>query len=193
MTNFCIQNTYKFFVYKMYPTFWQTFVYILYTKFSWRSSVDFVYKMCTKVCWNVVYILHTSVAYVLYNSCILNVNTVSVWELSYKFGTVIHFQHHHIQDEAIYNQNMLWRHFALSLLLTFRVLARPCLMTLYIIFPTHVNSPITSRRVSKANIHRKKQLIVSHYRRKFFSKRGFYDITHACCIWLIFPFKATAS
>ena len=116
-----------------------------------------------------------------------------MWELSYKFGSLIHFPHHHIQDEAVYNQNMLWRHFALSLLLTFRVLARPYLMTLYIIFPTHVNSPITSRHVSKANIHRKKQLIVSHYRRKFFSKRGFYDITHACCIWLIFPFKATAS
>ena len=68
-----IQN----FVYEMYLTFWQTFVYISYTKFSWHSSTDFVYKMCTKVCWNVVYILYTSVAYVLYNSCILNVNTVS--------------------------------------------------------------------------------------------------------------------
>ena len=38
--NWCIQN-----VYKMFPTFQQTFVYILYTKFSCNSSFNFVYKM----------------------------------------------------------------------------------------------------------------------------------------------------
>ena len=73
---FCIQNVYKMFVYiqnQMYPTFQQTFVYILYTKFSWHRSLDFVYKMHTKACRNVVYIL--------YNFCIQNVYTVSVWVL----------------------------------------------------------------------------------------------------------------
>ena len=41
-----------------------------------------------------------------------------------------------------------------------RVLARLYLMTLYIIFPIHLNFPIRSRFVFKANIHRKKQWIV---------------------------------
>ena len=39
----CVPN-----VYKMYPTFLQTFIYILYTKFSCNSSFNFVYKMHTK-------------------------------------------------------------------------------------------------------------------------------------------------
>ena len=38
----------------------------------------------------------------------------------------------------------------------FRVLAGSYLMTLCVIFPIHVNFPITSRRVLKATIHRKK-------------------------------------
>ena len=40
-----------------------------------------------------------------------------------------------------------------------RVLARPYLMTLYIIFSIHVNFPVTSRCVLKATVHRKKLLI----------------------------------
>ena len=41
-----------------------------------------------------------------------------------------------------------------------RVLARPYLMTLYVIFPIHLNFPIRSRCVYKAIIHRKKLWIV---------------------------------
>ena len=73
LRNFCTQNVYKMFVYKMYPTFRQTFVYILCTNFSWHSSFDFVYKMYTKVCGNVGYILYTfciHFVYILYNFCI---------------------------------------------------------------------------------------------------------------------------
>ena len=83
---FCIQNIYKIFVYKMYPIFRQTFVYILYTKFSWHSSFDFVYKYMEKLvemwytlCIYFVYILYTLVVCIFYNFCIQNVYTVSVW------------------------------------------------------------------------------------------------------------------
>ena len=49
----CIQD-----VYKIYPTFQQTFVYILYTNFNCQhSSFNFAYKMYTNVWWNVGYIL----------------------------------------------------------------------------------------------------------------------------------------
>ena len=42
---------------KMYPTFWQIFVYILYTKLKKQWQLKFVYKMYTKVCPNMGYIL----------------------------------------------------------------------------------------------------------------------------------------
>ena len=57
------------FAYKMYPTFRQTFVYNLYTKFSRHSSFNFVYKMYTKVLRNGVYILCTFCIHLLYISC----------------------------------------------------------------------------------------------------------------------------
>ena len=79
--NWCIQIVYKMFVYKMYPTFRQTFVHIVYTKFSWHSSFDFVYKRSAKVCWNLAYILYTSVVYILYSFSTQNVYTVFVWEI----------------------------------------------------------------------------------------------------------------
>ena len=49
----------------MYPTFQQTFVYILLTKFSNHSSLDFVYKMYiekfVKMCYTFcIHELHTS-------------------------------------------------------------------------------------------------------------------------------------
>ena len=76
--NVCIQNVSFIstnFVYKMhtkclYATFHQTFLYILYTKFSWCSSFDFVYKMYTKVCRNMVYILFTFCIHFVYISSI---------------------------------------------------------------------------------------------------------------------------
>ena len=71
----CIQN-----VYKMYPTFQQTFVYILYTTFSWHNSFDFVYKMYTKACQNVVYILYKFCINQLYTSC-----TIFVYEMYTRF------------------------------------------------------------------------------------------------------------
>ena len=67
------------------------------------------------------------------------------------------------------------------------MLARPYLIILYIIFPIHVNFPITSRCVLKATIHRKKLWIKLCYLRKFFfSKRCFCDIEHTCCICFFF-------
>ena len=65
----CIQNVCM----KIYPTFQQTFIYILYKKFSWHSSFNFVYKSYTKVCQNVVCILHIYILYIyiLCTSCII--------------------------------------------------------------------------------------------------------------------------
>ena len=83
-TTFNILNVQEMFVYKMYTTFRQTFVYILSTKTSWHSSFDFVWKIYTKFVemWytfvlHFVFILYTSVVYILYNFCIQNVYTVS--------------------------------------------------------------------------------------------------------------------
>ena len=74
------------FAYKMYPTFRQTFVYNWYKKFSRHSSFNFVYKMYTKVFRNGVYILCTFCIHLLYiscnhlyNFCIQNANTISVY------------------------------------------------------------------------------------------------------------------
>ena len=67
---------------------------------------------------------------------------------------------------------------------------RPYLMTLYVIFPIHVNFPISSKCVLKATVHRKKnsQLFYITWEVFLFIKRCFYDTVHACCIWLIIPF-----
>ena len=68
------------------------------------------------------------------------------------------------------------------------------LMMLYVIFPIHLNFPITFRCVLKDAIHRKKtvncfmlfEIIFFFF---FFSKRCFYyNIVHICYIWLTFPF-----
>ena len=59
----CIQDAYE-----MYPTFRQTFVYILYTKLKELWQLKFVNKMYTKVCRHVVYILHIPCIQFLYIS-----------------------------------------------------------------------------------------------------------------------------
>ena len=70
-----------------------------------------------------------------------------------------------------------------------RVLARPHLMALFVIFPIHVNFPIRSRCVLKAIIHRKKQWIVLLLlKRFFFFKTTLFYIVYASSIWLIFQF-----
>ena len=46
--------------YKVYPTFQQTFIYILYAKLKELWQLRFVYKMYTKVFQNMGYILCTS-------------------------------------------------------------------------------------------------------------------------------------
>ena len=46
--NICIQNVCKIFVYKMFTKFRQHSQCILYTKFSWRSFLNFVYKSLSK-------------------------------------------------------------------------------------------------------------------------------------------------
>ena len=61
----CIQG-----VYKMYPTFRQTFIYIWHRNFNCHSSFNFVYKMYTKVCQNLGCILHISCIYFVCVSCI---------------------------------------------------------------------------------------------------------------------------
>ena len=107
--NSCVQNVYKMFVYKIYPTFPQSFVYILHTKciqnvaFKMYSTFrqTFVYILDTKFSWhssfdcrNVVYILYTtalyiSAEYILYNFCIENLYPVSMWDLSHNHSKLI--------------------------------------------------------------------------------------------------------
>ena len=71
----------------------------------------------------------------------------------------------------------------------FRVLARPYLMTLHVIFLIHVNFPITSRSILKTTVHENRNSEFFYVTwENFFSKRRFYGIVHARCIWLIFPF-----
>ena len=53
-------------VYKLYPTFQQTFAYILYTKLKELLQLNFVYKMCIKVCQKVGYIFYTFCIHFLY-------------------------------------------------------------------------------------------------------------------------------
>ena len=60
--NWCIQN-----VCNMYPTYWLTFVYVLYTKLKELWQLNFVYKIYTKVYRNVEYILYTSIP--IYKKC----------------------------------------------------------------------------------------------------------------------------
>ena len=69
------------------------------------------------------------------------------------------------------------------------MLARPHLMTLYVIFPIYVNFPPRSWCVFKAIIHGKKQWIVLQLLKSFFFfKTTLFYIVHASSIWLIFPF-----
>ena len=63
-----------------------------------------------------------------------------------------------------------------------RVLARPYLMTLYVIFPIYLNFPICSRCILKAIVHRKKKWIVLPLLEKvfsFFKRMLFMIIVHA--------------
>ena len=50
----CIQD-----IYKMYPTFRKTFVYILHTKLKELWQLKFVYRIYKKACRNVGYFLDT--------------------------------------------------------------------------------------------------------------------------------------
>ena len=59
--NGCIQNVAIQNVRKIYTTFRQTFVYLLYTKSKGICQLNFVYKTYTKVCRSVVYILYTNI------------------------------------------------------------------------------------------------------------------------------------
>ena len=65
--NWCIQNVAVQNVYKIYTTFRQTFVYLLYIKLKEICQLNCVYKMYTNVCGNVAYILYTNI---LYTFCI---------------------------------------------------------------------------------------------------------------------------
>ena len=92
----CTQN-----ICKMYPTFWQTFIYILYKRLSCHSPLNFVYKTCTKVCLNLRYILYTSnsVVYVLHNFCRKNVSMISVWVYKSPKSISLFFSHIQIKNQ----------------------------------------------------------------------------------------------
>ena len=98
----CIQNVYKMFLYKTYPTFQQTFVHILHTKLSCHSSFNFVYKMrsLSECGIHFVYILYTSVVYISYNFCIQNVYTVSVRVI--KINWIHHSCHYYVQRSGVW-------------------------------------------------------------------------------------------
>ena len=62
------------------------------------------------------------------------------------------------------------------------------MITLYVIFPIHLNFPIRSSYVLKAIIHRKKKqwIALLLLEKVLFQKDAFYDILNACGIRLIF-------
>ena len=66
-----------------------------------------------------------------------------------------------------------------TLLLSVQGVNRSFLMTLCVIFPIHMNFPITPRCVLKATIHRKKVNCFTLLEKAFFSsKKRFYGIIH---------------
>ena len=82
-TLFVEQNWFLQNVHKLYQTFRQTFVQILFTKLSCHSFFNFVYKMYTKVRLNVGYTLHISCINFVYINCIHIVQflyTISIHE-----------------------------------------------------------------------------------------------------------------
>ena len=72
---------------KMYTTFQQTFVYILYTKSKEACQLNFVYKMYTNICGIVVYILYTNILYIyiLYTKVCGNVGHILYRNILYTF------------------------------------------------------------------------------------------------------------
>ena len=72
---------------KMYTTFQQTFVYILYTKSKEVCQLNFVYKMYTSICRIVVYILYTNILYIyiLYTKVCGNVGHILYRNILYTF------------------------------------------------------------------------------------------------------------
>ena len=69
-----------------------------------------------------------------------------------------------------------------TLLLLFRVFARPYLVMLYVIFPIHMTFPIMSRCVSKATIHRKKTMNCFLLLEKVFFEKTLLWY----CIWMLY-------
>ena len=67
----------------------------------------------------------------------------------------------------------------------FRVLARPYLMTLHVIFSIHVNFPITSRSILKTTVHenRNSEFFLRYLRKLFFKKTLLWYC--ACTLYLI--------
>ena len=60
----------------------------------------------------------------------------------------------------------------------------------YVIFPIHVNFPITSRFLDvmvEESYHSNSELFYVTCE-SFFFKKTLYDVVYACCTWLIFPF-----
>ena len=97
MYTICMQNVYKMFLYEMYLTFRQNFVYKIHTtRFSTKciphlgkllctfciqnlAGRVLVYELLSKCGIHFVYILYTSVVYFSYNFYTQNVYAVSVW------------------------------------------------------------------------------------------------------------------
>ena len=92
---------------KMYTTFQQTFVYILFTKSKELCQLNFVYKMYTKVCRNVEHFVYIKVVemwdtfciqtfciyflHILYTKCMQKV--VKMWDTFGIQTFCIHFAH----------------------------------------------------------------------------------------------------
>ena len=89
-------------LYKMYPTFRQTFVDILYKNFNCHSSFNLVYKIHTKVCWNVRYILYTACICFVYTSCIHLAQFLYTKSMYTRFlcKFLIHFRRNYLYSRA---------------------------------------------------------------------------------------------
>ena len=118
---FYIQKLYKMYTTdacKMYTTFRQAFVWILYTKSKELCQLNFIYKLYTKVCWSVGYILYTNilytfciqicqnVGYILYTDILYTFCIQNVYKNLLKYG--IHFVYINADLQKVYIINIMY-------------------------------------------------------------------------------------
>ena len=94
---------------KMYPTFQQTFLYILYTKSTELRQLNFVYKMYRKVCQNVGYIFYTNILYIF---CIHQFwFTKSLHHKNYVYNSYIKFMQNVYTNNCMHNGSNIFTYF----------------------------------------------------------------------------------